>query len=714
MKSFKLYLSLLLLMAVGIVGCQDDFDTPPMNVPVATLKPNTTIKDFKAEFWQDAKSYIDTVKLVEGAEHKVIHGRVISSDATGNIYKSLIIQDFPAEDGTPGVALALSINSNSMYTEYRVGQEVVIDLTDMYVGKYQGLMQLGFPQEYSGTWQATFMSYELFQQHTELNGLPEPSKVDTIVTTIKGLPTTPEGIRNMQSQLICFENVKWENAGKTYCDADATQSSGYTNTSRNLIDEEGNKIIVRNSGYATFKAETLPLGNGNVVGILSYYSNAWQLLLRSTDDVIGFSNKPIEGTKTNPYSVEKAIELQGQNKTGWTKGYIVGAVAPGVTSKVTSSSEIEWKAGTALANSIVIAPAADVKDITKCVIVALEDGSSLRSVANLKDNATAYQKEITINGVLTKFMEQAGITTTGTADNYILEGVTPPTPAAGDGSETNPFSVAQIIGGSTGNEMWVQGYIVGCADGLDLTTAIFKAPFTSQTNVLIAASATETAVANCIPVQLPSGDIRTAVNLNANPANLGKVLAIKGNVVKYFGVMGVKEATTYKINGVGPAPAPTGSIYTNKMNTETAFGEFTIQNKTLPAEFTFIWSWGGVNYGAKASAYSNNKNYNSESWLISPELNIAGYSNVTLSFNQAFNKSTNFATHCKLMVSIDGGEFTQVAIPNAPAGTDWTFIESGSIAIKSGSKLKFAFAYNSSETDGGTWEVKNIIVDGKK
>ena len=112
----------------GLVSCSDDFDAPPVKVPTATIKANTTIADFKAEYWKTETPYCVPVNVPEG-ESKVISGRVISSDATGNIYKSLVIQDETA-------ALAISINANSLYTTYRVGQEVVIDLNGMYVGKY--------------------------------------------------------------------------------------------------------------------------------------------------------------------------------------------------------------------------------------------------------------------------------------------------------------------------------------------------------------------------------------------------------------------------------------------------------------------------------------------------------------------------------------------------------------------------------------------------
>jgi len=51
-------------------------------------------------------------------------------------------------------------------------------------------------------------------------------------------------------------------------------------------------------------------------------------------------------------------------------------------------------------------------------------------------------------------------------------------------------------------------------------------------------------------------------------------------------------------------------------------GEFTIVNKTLPDELSFVWKWTSANYGMKGSAYYNSTNYAAESWLISPSVDI--------------------------------------------------------------------------------------------
>ena len=81
-----------------------------------------------------------------------------SSDESGNIYKALYIQD---ETG----GLTISINQSGLNSSYRYGQEVVIPMKDLFVGKYNGQQQLGYPQYYTqgSVWEATFLPYEMWE-----------------------------------------------------------------------------------------------------------------------------------------------------------------------------------------------------------------------------------------------------------------------------------------------------------------------------------------------------------------------------------------------------------------------------------------------------------------------------------------------------------------------------------------------------------------------
>lgn len=424
MKNIKTYLAALAIVTLGLTACEGDWDGPGLQVPQASLKANTTINELKTLYWSDDNSYIDTVGVNAYGEHIVIAGRVISSDAQGNVYKNLVIQD---ETG----ALAMSINANSMYNQYRVGQEIVIDVTDMYIGKYRGLQQLGFPSESNGVWEATFMPLEFFKSHSQINDLPKPSLIDTLTVTYSEYASaSPENLRKYQSQLVHFKGCHFKDGGKK-----AFTDGSKITSNRTLVLASGDTINVRTSGYSRFYANTLPEGTGEVVGILSYYSSGttadpWQLTIRADSDLIGFKDNAGGGDtpSDDTLTVDQVIEMEsnGQSGSGWVNGYIVGAVAPG-TSTVTSNADIEWTADASMPNTLVIAAAPEVKDAVNCLVIELPKNSALRQYGNLLDNPGNYQKQIWLKGTWAKVLGTWGITgNTGTAAEFRIEGVTVP------------------------------------------------------------------------------------------------------------------------------------------------------------------------------------------------------------------------------------------------------------------------------------------------
>lgn len=128
------------------------------------------------------------------------------------------------------------------------------------------------------------------------------------------------------------------------------------------------------------------------------------------------------------------------------------------------------------------------------------------------------------------------------------------------------MTVAEAIANNSGNAT-VEGYIVGVVksgDGSNITYA-HSGPFTVDTNLALADNPNETDKSKIIPVQLPSGSIRTALNLKTNPANLGKKIQITGSLEAYFKVPGLKSPTSYtfvedtnpsKVQPVTASPAP--------------------------------------------------------------------------------------------------------------------------------------------------------------
>ncbi len=401
MKRFNFYLSLMLLL-VFTAACSDEFDQPPMVIPTAEHTPNMTIAEFKAKHWQDDRNYIDTIK-----DDEVIHGWITSSDEEGNIYKQLYISD-----GTAG--LTVSIDQSSIYTKYRIGQEVVIPMKGYFIGKFNGLLCLGVPYWYAaqGVWESNRMPMEMWDAMAEINGLPDVSKVDTTIIELSEIKGSDKAtLLKYMSRLVRINGVTFTDGGKPF-------SAAENSTDREIKDEAGNTIVVSNSNYASFRADILPEGTVDIVGQLSYTaSKGFFLLLRDANDVI-LNTSP--GMSGNPYTVAEAIAAQNSGAKGWVGGYIVGAVAPEVTN-VSSNADVEWKAPTTLDNTLVIADDPECKDYTKCIFIALPQGTPFREQANLKNNPVYYKKYLKAKGVLASYMGVAGITgNSGATDEFVL------------------------------------------------------------------------------------------------------------------------------------------------------------------------------------------------------------------------------------------------------------------------------------------------------
>lgn len=411
MKSIKYFLGLMLLLVL-VTSCHEEFDQPPVYIPVADAVPNMTIADFKAKHWKESTNYVDTV-----TEDEVIHGWVTANDISNNIYKTVYISD-----GTAG--LSLSISQNELYTKFRVGQEVVLPMKGHYVGKATGQLNVAAPYNYVSkngdiTLECLNMSAAEMESLVQYNLMPDVSKVDTVDVEISEFQGKydSETLRKYQGLLVRIRNVEFVEAdGRTPYADDASSS-----TNRMIMDLGRNQLIVRNSRSADFATTPLPLGRYDVVGVLGYYqtnNSDWQFYLRTIEDVIGEGKK---GTITLPYSVADAIEAQNIADIGWTEGYIVGAVAAEKTT-VSSNADIEWNAPTELDNTIVIADDPECKDYTKCIVVPLPQGSAFRADANLLENPQVYKAHIFVYGKPGTFMGTSGIVgNTGSENDYLLD-----------------------------------------------------------------------------------------------------------------------------------------------------------------------------------------------------------------------------------------------------------------------------------------------------
>lgn len=204
--------------------------------------------------------------------------------------------------------------------------------------------------------------------------------------------------------------------------------------------------------------------------------------------------------------------------------------------------------------------------------------------------------------------------------------------------------------------------------------------------------------------------------------NNGKPVVTVGNatIEDWVGVAGGDFDVNFDGEGGGTQPGEEKVLLDESF--ATSQGAFTIDNKVMPSELTYVWNHDDRNGGyMKASGHINKPtpvDYATESWLISPELDLTTATTATLTFDHAVNFAKDMQTQQTLWVKEVGTEnWQQVTIATYPAGNSWDFISSGNIDLSAqkGKKVQLGFKYVSTDQGAATWEIKNVkvVADGK-
>lgn len=243
----------------------DDYATPPFEQYICSEEwtTNRTISEVIAEIGSSS-----LYTFPADGEEIVFEGYVISSDETGNFYKTISLQD-SRENPTKGIQVEL--NKVSLFNNFPIGSKVRVKLNGINGGLTNGVYKVG------GTYQGGVgqLAEILVADHVK-----RVCDDDTSLT-----PRVFQGItsvlnNNNVNTLVTLEGVQFVQAelGSTYSEPNQT-------TNRTLQDAEGNEIILRNSSFADFAGDLLPEGSGKITGVMSKYNSTWQFYIRDTSDV---------------------------------------------------------------------------------------------------------------------------------------------------------------------------------------------------------------------------------------------------------------------------------------------------------------------------------------------------------------------------------------------------------------------------------------------
>ena len=268
-----------LLVAMALSGCSKDndyYDDPPAFTPVV-MDTNMTIAEFKAMYADKDKGDNKPYTIPDDI---VIGGKVVSSDESGNIFKSLYIAD---ETG----GLEIRIGLNSLFLTYRLGQTVYVKAQWLTLGAYGGTPNLGM---YSSNekYETAYIQPRVQVERQVFRGVYGDPVEPVVVNSISELQSNPQLI----GKPVTFKNLTYK-VGSSYPEGVSTWGQAQNldeeveakSVNQTFIPATGGEVTIRTSGYARYANQQIPTYPIDVTGLYTTYNGKPQILMMGLDGV---------------------------------------------------------------------------------------------------------------------------------------------------------------------------------------------------------------------------------------------------------------------------------------------------------------------------------------------------------------------------------------------------------------------------------------------
>ena len=288
-------------------------------ITIAQLKNDYAT--YIATDYRDGQSF---AKVTDDVKIKAI---VTSSDAQGNIYQELALQDATG-------AIIVSVAQGGLYGPLPVGTEILVSLKDLYVGNYGKQAQIGMPSKNAtGADVIGRISRATWDQHYKIlstGHIVEPTLFAT------GTNPTTWNLDTDGGKLGIIRNVSFKSSNNSKAtDTFADPNGGAGSVSWTLNEQDGRKVIVYNSNFADFANAKVPTGKVDITGIIKRFNNQWEIIIRSLDDIKAvekvdpFKGLPGkgDGTQANPLDITRALAYAKLNKKDPNTYYIQGVIS---------------------------------------------------------------------------------------------------------------------------------------------------------------------------------------------------------------------------------------------------------------------------------------------------------------------------------------------------------------------------------------------------
>jgi len=273
MKNIIKSVGALVLMATLFTGCVDsDKDYDSVNVGITTY--NFTKTKEVSEVNAMATASTQTAYTADD----IIEAYVTSNDAGGNFYKSISFQTMPTDASAP-IGFSVPVDDTMLFVKgFTPGRKVFIKLQGLAISKVFGSMQIGVLDPANPTSMGRIPELE-FENHLF------PSDVIVSEDSLVRVMTLAQAVTDAnQNTLVELTTVEFadNSLGRTYFDVD----SGGSATNQNIVDYTlgGKTQFLRVSSFAPFSTGSVPVGRGNIRGVMTKYNSDYQFLVRSAGD----------------------------------------------------------------------------------------------------------------------------------------------------------------------------------------------------------------------------------------------------------------------------------------------------------------------------------------------------------------------------------------------------------------------------------------------
>ena len=261
-------------------------EDPNRIISIKDLKAQTV--DIKDQELQDRNTNLPfyAIHIENDWQIKV---RVTGNDIQGNIYNEISVED------ESGEGLLICIQKGGLYGFLPIGQEILVNIKDLYIGVYGNNVQLGTLYENTEKVRTypSRMSLNTWNEHFKILGIARPDLVEPEEFDLTKLKDK-DYIKSHRNKLMTLKNVEMDKAdGKLAWAPDAEKDAGNGVSRTVKINGKAQSLmVVRSSSYADFAAKAMPTGKVNLTGIFTVYSTdpsrygyTWQILLRSESDI---------------------------------------------------------------------------------------------------------------------------------------------------------------------------------------------------------------------------------------------------------------------------------------------------------------------------------------------------------------------------------------------------------------------------------------------